>query len=79
MRRGLDLLGTDKGGDGHGMDEYELVKQLFIEALYSRELSRTPEGERDGCASAIRQMKWDEVLKRKKDEAKDCRGKDKKD
>ena len=49
------------------MDEYELVKQLIIEALYSRDLSNTPEGERDGCASVIRSLKIKDIAKKIKD------------
>ncbi len=46
-------------------DVYELLKQLCIEALYSRELSGTAAGERDGCASAIRKITKDDLIKRK--------------
>ena len=50
---------------GDGMDDYEIVKQICIEALYSRELSETVSGERDACASAIRKITREEVEKRK--------------
>ena len=48
---------------GDGMDDYEAIKKLIIETLYSRELSKTPEEERDNCASVIRSMDLEEIKK----------------
>ena len=47
------------------MDDYYIIRQLLIEALYERAYQTTAQAERDACASAIRKIKREDVEERK--------------
>ena len=45
-------------------ETFEELKMIFVEMIYSAELARTPESERDSCVATIRLIRFEAAMKR---------------